>query len=173
MSSNTSPTTKAVQAIIYLGTIPIDVYQMPNGDYELYHESVIDAVDRPRNDLLRFLNGKSLQALPYKGKNWLQKPMIEVEGHGGFIKPIPIEVATAYWFYRAIKGNLKAQALAQACMAESIERRADIAFRFKRTEMEYNKRFGRRYAEILEEQREEIRFRRLPGDDLYLPPGIN
>ncbi|MEG4167826.1 MULTISPECIES: hypothetical protein [unclassified Microcoleus] len=58
-------------------------------------------------------------------------------------------------------------------MAESIERRADAAFSIKRTEPEYNVRFGEFVESVMLENRQEITNRRLPGDDLYLPDGIN
>jgi hypothetical protein len=166
-------TQRAEKAVIYLGSIPLDVYQMPDGSYKLYVESVTAAVSRPNNDLLRFLRGKSPQALPYKDKNLLQDPMIEVEGYGGYIKPVPVDIATAYWFYQAIRGNPIAQAIIQASLVESIERRADTAFIFKRTEEEYNQKFGATLEQFLSYTRTEIVDRRLPGDDLYLPPGIN
>ncbi|YAF99525.1 MAG: hypothetical protein AB3A66_29880 (plasmid) [Nodularia sp. CChRGM 3473] len=166
-------TQKAVKATIHLGSIPIDVYQMPDGSYKLYMESVTEAIKRPNNDLLRFVQSKSPQALPYKNRNLLQEPMIEVEGYGGFVKPIPVELATTYWLYRAINGNEIAQALVQASLIESIERRADTAFVFKRTEEEYNQRFGERLEDILAYNREEVEDRRLPGDSLYLPRRIN
>ncbi|HLO51485.1 MAG TPA: hypothetical protein VK211_23935 [Kamptonema sp.] len=130
-------------------------------------------VDKEGRDLLNFLNGKSLQALPFKDYNLVHAERVEVEGRGGFIKPIPVKLATSYWLYRAIKGNIKAQALAQACMIESIERRADKAFSIKRSETEYNQRFGELWEEIVSENQWEIQARRLPGDDLYLPMGIN
>ncbi|BCL40142.1 hypothetical protein [Nostoc sp. MS1] len=171
--AETSETKKAIKAIIHLGNIPLDVYQMPNGSYKLYVESVTDAIKRPKNDLMRFLEGQSAQALPYKNRALLQEPMIPVEGYGGYVKPIPIELATSYWLYRAIKGNEIAQALIQASLMESIERRADAAFLFKRTEEEYNQKFGERLEEILEYNREEVAARRLPGDAMYLPRRIN
>ena len=58
-------------------------------------------------------------------------------------------------------------------MAESIERRADAAFSIKRTEPEYNLRFGESFESVMLENRKEVIERRLPGDDLYLPDGIN
>lgn len=68
---------------------------------------------------------------------------------------------------------MKAQALVQASMAESIERRADVAFSIKRTESEYNLRFGKSFESLLFENQQEVIERRLPGDDLYYPEGIN
>jgi len=169
----TLQTKTAEKAIIYLGSIPIDVYQMPDSSYKLYSESITSAIQRPNNDLLRFLQGKSPQSLPYKNRNLLQEPMIEVEGYGGYIKPIPVELATAYWLYRAIKGNLTAQAIVQASLTESIERRADLAFNLKRTEEEYNQKFSDRLESILTYNRNEVRERRLIGDNLYLPDDVN
>lgn len=161
----------AVKATIKLGSIPVDVYQMPDGSYKLYVESITSAIGKPNNDLRSFLSGKSPQALPYKNKNLLKG--LEVEEYGGYIKSVPIELATAYWLYHTIRGNLIAQAIVQAALVESIERRADTAFKFKRTEEEYNQKFGERLEPFLAESRKEIQERRLPADDLYLPPGIN
>lgn len=173
MAASEKPTQKAVKATISLGSIPLDVYQMPDGSYKLYVESVIGAIDRPNDDLLRFLQGKSPQALPYKDRSLQQEPMVEVEDYGGYIKPIPVNLATAYWLYHTIKGNPKAQALVQASLIETIERRADKAFEFKRTEEEYNQKFGETLEDALAYKKEEISDRRMPGDDLYLPEGIN
>lgn len=89
MAASTGSTQKAIKAIIHLGNIPLDVYQMPDGSYKLYIESVTAAIDRPNNDLFRFLAGKSVQALPYKDRKLLQEPMIDVEGYGGSVKQDP------------------------------------------------------------------------------------
>ena len=172
MTDSYTPTKKAVKATINLGDIPIDVYQLPDGSYQLYMESITDAVAQENKDLLRFINGKSEQALPFKGYKLIDAPTIEEEEQL-YIKAVPVRLAAAYWFYRAIKGNKKAAAIAGACMEESIERRADKAFSLQRTDAEYNKRFTETKEEILRENREEITDRRLPGDDWYLPDGIN
>ncbi|HEY9695643.1 MAG TPA: hypothetical protein V6D15_25985 [Oculatellaceae cyanobacterium] len=164
---------KAVKETIYLGSIPLDVYLMPDGTYKLYAESVTGVLNQKGIDLIRFMNGRSRQALPFKGYNLIHAETIEVEGEGGWIKPIPVNLATAFWLYKAIQGDEKAQLLAQACMAETIERRADIAFKFKRTEEEYNQKFGERLEKALTYNRQEMNNRRLPGDDFYLPTGIN
>lgn len=164
---------KAEKTTINLGSVPLDVYQMPDGSYKLYWESITAVVGQSNDDLLIFLRGESPQALPYKNQNVLQSPMIEVEEYGGRIRPVLIKLATSYWLYHAIKGNQIAQAIIQASLAESIERRADAAFQVKRTGEEYNQKFGERLEEILADNRKEIQDRRLPGDNLYLPPGIS
>ncbi|NJO64602.1 MAG: hypothetical protein HC836_42615 [Richelia sp. RM2_1_2] len=59
---------------------------------------------------------------------------------------IPIEVAMAFWAKEVRVGNLKAQAIAIACMIETIERRADAAFGVQRSLEEYNEQFKRKIA---------------------------
>lgn len=166
-------TVKAISATILLGAIPLHVYQLPDGGYKVDAIGVMGAVDKNGNALTKFLTGKSALALPFNGYNFTQAPSIPVEGNAQFIKPIPIALATAYWLNEATKGNVKAIALVQASMAESIERRADVVFNLKRTESEYNLRFGKFFESVMSENRQEVIERRLPGDDLYLPEGIN
>ncbi len=166
-------TIKATSATIYLGTIPLNVYQLPDGGYAVDQIGVMNAVGKEKQALNRFIKGNSPLALPFTGYNFAREESIPVEGNILSIKPVPLQLVTTYWLYEAAKGNLKAQALVQACMAESIERRADTAFKLKRTEKEYNLRFGERFESVLTENRQEIIERRLPGDDLYLPDGIN
>lgn len=102
----------------------------------------------------------------------IHTPRVEAEGQGAWIKPIPVELATAFWLYKAIKGNEKAQLLAQSYMDESIERRADQAFEFRCTEEEYNQKFGERLVNALAYNRNQLKTRRLPSDKLYLQLGI-
>lgn len=166
-------TVKAISATILLGAIPLVVYQLPDGGYKVDAIGVMGAVDKQKQSLTRFINGKSPLALPFSSYNFTQAESIPVVGDAQLIKPIPIALATAYWLNEVSKGNQKAQALVQASMAESIERRADVAFSIKRTEPEYNLRFAETYESILLENRQEVIERRLPGDDLYLPDWIN
>ena len=166
-------TVKAISATILLGAIPLSVYQLPDGGYKVDPIGVMGAVNKKGSALTRFINGKSPLALPFSGYNFTQAESIPVEGDAQLIKPIPILLATAYWLNQANKGNQRAQALVQASMAESIERRADVAFEVKRTQIEYNLRFTETYQSVLLENRQEVTDRRLPGDDSYLPEGIN
>ena len=71
------------------------------------------------------------------------------------------QIDLLYWLHEVSKGNVKAQALVQASMAESIERRADAAFSIKRTEREYNVRFGKFVESVMLENRKEVIKRRL------------
>ena len=168
-------TVKAISAIILLGAIPLSIYQLPDGGYKVDAIGVMNAVDKKGSALTRFITGKSALALPFNGYNFTQVPSIPVADNAQLIKPIPIALATAYWLHEATKGkgNVKAQALVQASMAESIERRADVAFTIKRTESEYNVRFGEFVESVMLDNRQDVIERRLPGDDLYYPEGIN
>ncbi|NEO52486.1 MAG: hypothetical protein F6K54_05010 [Okeania sp. SIO3B5] len=170
---NKSNFTKAVKATIYLGEIPLDVYQTNDGKYHLHIESVTSAIDEKNRDLERFIKGKSEFALDFKGSNLNSFDKVRVEGDEVIIISIPVPLATSYWHYRSKNRNKKADAIVQACMRESVERRADSAFKVQRTESDYNKIFAGNYEEVLGENREEIKNRRLPGDDLYLPVEIN
>ena len=139
-----SETHKARKVDIRMGVIPLDVYQMPNGNYKLYPASIMGAIDEVSNgpSLRRFLSGKSPEALPHKDFKLQQVPQIEVVGFSAPIKPVPIEIAIAYWKYKYRKGNQKAGALIDACLHESIERRADAAFGVVRSEEEREQRFA-------------------------------
>lgn len=164
---------KATKAIIRLGKIPLAVYRLPDGSYKLYLESVTEIIGKEKPDLLDFLQGTSPQALPFKNYNLMHAETVFVEGQEGFIKPIPIPLATSYWLHEAFEGNKKAQAIAQASMIESIERRADQAFRVQRSELEYNRRFTESWETVFEENRQDIIDRRTLADDLYYPLDIN
>ena len=168
-------TVKAISATILLGTIGLQVYQLPDGGYKVDAIGVMNAVDKKGSALTRFITGKSALALPFNGYNFTQAQSIPVADNAQLIKPIPIPLATAYWLHEATKGkgNVKAQALVQASMAESIERRADAAFTIKRTEREYNVRFDKSFEWAVLGNRQDVIDRRLPGDDLYYPEGIN
>lgn len=138
--------TKAVRVQIKLGDIPLDVYQLPDGSYKLAGKQITDAIEKPNNSLYRFYGVKSLKALPHKGLGSIQS--IKTNEGGSFI-PVEIETATNYWLQMAFKGNVKAKAIAQACMVESIERRADHALGIMRSEQERNERLKLRMSRLL------------------------
>jgi hypothetical protein len=135
-----SKTIKAVRAEILLGNIPINVYQMPDGDYKLAGRQVTDVIEEPNNSLIRELGVKSLKALPHADPSLIQ---VKAETGETFI-PVAIEDAATYWGIMATKGNAKAIAVLVASTIEAIERRADAVFNIQRTEEERNKRFETR-----------------------------
>lgn len=129
----TNNTVKVVRATIFLGSIPIEVFQMPNGDYLLSQTQVAKAVNNEEDSFRRFLRSKSPEALPYKD---FRPDKLAVEGNNVLINAIPIPVAAAYWIKEAVAGSIIAVRLLGACTVESIERRADIAFGVQRSDAE-------------------------------------
>jgi hypothetical protein len=59
-------TTKAVKQTIKLAGLTVDVFQMPDGHYELSQTSTTGAIDKARNSLLDFRGSKRPEALAYK-----------------------------------------------------------------------------------------------------------
>jgi hypothetical protein len=124
---------------IELGSFIITVMQMPNGSYCLSRTDVADLINNPRQSFTTFLGTNSDLALPYKD---FVPQKARIEGTSGAPSDaIPIKIATAYWRYWDKKDNLIASAIVDACVQESIERRADVAFGVIRSEQERNERF--------------------------------
>lgn len=136
--------TKAVRVQIKLGDVPLNVYQMPNGRYQLAGRNVTDAIDEDDKTLTRKMGVKSLKALPHAG---LACP-IKADTGESFI-PVAIEDAAAYWGKMAEEGNKKAAAILVACTIESIERRADHALGILVDEQTRNARFELRTQRLL------------------------
>lgn len=135
---------KAKEVTIWLGTIPLQVFQLPTGEYRLSQAQVAKAIAKGEVSFRDFLKSKSLEALPYKG---FRSVKWSVEGNNAPINAIPIKIAIAYWIKEA-SGNIAAARLLGACAEESIERRADKAFGTQRTEEEYNQRFSQNLQEL-------------------------
>ena len=138
-------TIKASRAVIELGSIPLNVYLMPDGTYRLAGRNVTDAVDEVNTSLMRSFGVKSLKSLPGADPDLMQ---VKTETGESFI-PVAIEDAAVYWGRCYEKKNAKAAAILVACAIESIERRADKAFGKTRSEEEYNERFKNRVNGIL------------------------
>jgi len=134
-------TAKARKAIIQLGSNLLEVFQLPTGEYRLSQSEVTGVIGKPNRSIIEFLQAKSSEVLQYK--EFELSKALPVESSNKPIKPISIQVATAYWRYWDKRNNLQASALVDACVLESIERRADKAFGIERTEREYNDRFNK------------------------------
>ncbi|NER39612.1 MAG: hypothetical protein F6J93_37695 [Oscillatoria sp. SIO1A7] len=150
-----SQTVKARKALISLGEVPLEVYQMPDGSYQLYSASIMAVIGEDPNgkSYRQFLAGKSPEVLPHKDLNDRQVKPILVEGQANSIKPVPVEVAVSYWMYKHRKGNQQAGAIISACINESIERRADAVFGVDRTEEQRQERFAQHLSpEAIAEQ---------------------
>ncbi len=136
---------KAVPGEVFIGDIPLKVYQYPDGKYRLAGTSVTDAIKEPRNSLLRSFRVKSLKDLPGAESGLLP---VTSEAGGKAIIPVSISDALQYWMTKAVNGNQTAAAIVLACAEETIERRADKAFGIVRTEQERDELLGIRVNRI-------------------------
>ncbi len=55
------------RAIILLGDIDLDVFRLPDLTYRLSQEGASGAVNKVRSSMLKFLQSKSPEAIPFKG----------------------------------------------------------------------------------------------------------
>ena len=130
---------KAVRKVVYLGTIPLTVYQLPDGNYILSGNGITGAVKERRQHMSDFLASESLQALSCKGWNMSDrnaKKPVPVLGKGNHINPVPMYVAIAYWSYCAQHKNPQnplASALIQALATGHLLTLVDDAFGVQRT----------------------------------------
>jgi len=90
----TNEAIRAVRATIQLGEKPVEVFQMPDGHYELSQSSSTLAVGKNEYSIRQFKQSKSPSALPYKE---LRLGKVLVEGHTTQISIVPIDYALAYW----------------------------------------------------------------------------
>ena len=142
-----SKTIKAIRVQIALWEIPLNVYQLIDKSYRLSGRNVTDAINEDLNTLLRFYGVKSLKALPGAS---LECDKISAGKGGSPFIPVSIDDASRYWLHMAIKGNVTAKAIAEACLSESIERRADHALGIQLSEEYRNARMQARIDSILQ-----------------------
>lgn len=127
------------RAVINLGDIELDVFQMPDGSYQLSEEGTASAVGKPNNSVLYFRRSKAPQALPYKD---FAPYKSSVEGENTRINCIPFDLAAAYWLKETIAGNTEAAILLGAFAVEGLERRADKVFSIEKSEEQRNVDFA-------------------------------
>ncbi len=135
-------TEKARRATISLAGIELEVFMLPDGSYVMSQSQVGEATGKQEFYVRRFLGGKQPEALPdndYTPGIFNIAPGLNERRGGHRFKPVSIDLANEFWLDQAIKGNVKAQALAYACMQESLKRRVDNAFIQKLTEEHYEK----------------------------------
>lgn len=137
----TNNTIKALRATIQLGMIPLEIFQLPNGEYRLSQTQVGEAVGKPHNSVVRFLASNSPQAIPHKGLTLYKIGIVDAKTT---FNAVPIEIASAYWLNETLSGNVQAALLLGACAAEAIDRRADAAFGVQRDELEREERLKAR-----------------------------
>lgn len=145
---------KARRAIIKIASVEVEVFQLPDGEYVMSQTQVAKVVDVGKVLVLRFLNKKWLEGELYKDyrsfKIATENDSLGRGGNNNPIKPVPVELASEFWFEQAIKGNIKAQALMKACLDETLKRRCDKTFEVVKGENDYEEETGIKYQTWME-----------------------
>jgi len=112
-----------------------------DGSYFLSQTQTAETLGMHSFVISRFLESERVKAL--LGEDF--KPHIfsierDSQGRGGRgqAKLIPVRLAVKFWSSQAYKGNAKAQMLNDACVEETIERRADKLFGEEKSEDKRN-----------------------------------
>ena len=140
--SNSNQTVKAIRATIKLGNIELDVYQMPDGKYKMSRNGL-----RILDVLIGDSTGKKY-AEPLLAADKSSGELVKIEGQSASAKLMSLETFSAIILEYAKLGNSKCQAVVFASFAESLERRADVAFTVERTEIERNEVFASRQERL-------------------------
>lgn len=131
-------TQKAVKAQIELGSITLDVYQLPNSQYFLSLTQVAESIEM---SLKRMSQLRELElSLTIYPQGFRMSESIKVEGGTKPVQIISLDDTVKYWTLAASRQNMKAFLLVSACAAETLERRADAAFGIDRSEEERQQR---------------------------------
>lgn len=138
-------TIKAERATIQFGEIQINVYMLPDSSYRFSGRNITDAVKEHHSSLAREMGVKSLESLP--GAD-LERRKISAGKEGSPFISVSLDDAVDYWTLRALAGNPYAVGILSACTKESLERRADNAFKVKRSEEERDQRLALRMKRI-------------------------
>lgn len=145
--------TKATRAPIQIATLAVDGFMLPDGAYRMSQAQAAEAIEEPPVYALRFLQSKDSKALLGDAYTDYTPESLEVEPEPGKrgqtrINALPLEVVSAYWLTRAIRGNRKAFLLSWALLTESLERRFDAAFGVARSESERDDRLSGRIQQL-------------------------
>ncbi len=131
---------KARRAIVTIGPLEVEGFQLPDGSYRMSQTQAAEVVGLTERNARDFLNSKALKSL--LGEDYTPAKLVEIEAEGeqlrgqSRIRPLPLEVVSAYWLWQSHRGNKQALSLCVALVTESLERRFDAAFGVSRTEAE-------------------------------------
>jgi hypothetical protein len=143
-------TTKASRAVITLGDIQLDVFQLPDETYFMSSSNIAEALDMTEYSFRGKYMSKELKAILETSPRFVVfGEKLSIEDNNVKVNAIPLELVSLIFGHYASKGNVKATALLIASLTEALERRADAAFGIKRTEEEYNQRLVIRRDGIL------------------------
>lgn len=134
-------TIKAKRATLTLGDIDLDVFQLPDGEYRLSLTQATVALGFDKRKGSSFL---ALEVVQNLATYELQGSSFIADDTNQKIKALTFDAFSVIAMFYALKGNMLAQAILEACLVESLERRADVLFGIIRDEEERNARMAAR-----------------------------
>lgn len=108
------------------------------------------SINKGNNSIIRFLTNLTSKSLRAEVSAIIP---IQFEGNNRPIQAIPLTVVSAFWMMQAGSGNKYAEALAYACIAESLERRCDVVFKAAKSEDEYESKAEANYQDYWQSSR--------------------
>ncbi|MBD2261092.1 hypothetical protein [Pseudanabaena sp. FACHB-2040] len=177
---------RAQRALVSIGSLEVEGFQMPDGSYRMSITSAAAAVGTSQQNATNFFRSKAFKAL--WGRGFTPQEIVPIDASRTRINALPLEVAWEFWLYQCFRSNKQAYSLLRALGSETLERRFDAAFGVQRSEAEYNdllaqrlqqteaslERLSEAYAEpdLLREQvgRLEQQIRDMGGKPWQLPP---
>jgi hypothetical protein len=133
-------TTKASRAVITLGDIQLDVFQLPDESYRWSAKNITEAINIRHSRVAQICSSKQAQSLIGSKFEVADLSPIQLSSDVGNISGYSTEVAFFIWQYESMNGNKIAQSIVFASGVEALERRADAAFGIQRTEEARNLR---------------------------------
>ena len=141
-------TDKAKRAIIRIGSLEVEGFQMPDGSYRMSITGAAEAVGLSVRNASDFLRSKAIKSLLGEGytppKSEIEVESTEQARGQARINALPLEAVNAYWHWQSHRGNKTALSLCMALSFETLDRRFDGAFGVSRSDEEYNQLLAER-----------------------------
>ena len=155
--------------------VEVDAYLLPDGEIRFGKNSASTSLGYGK-DWVGELAGKPLEALRLRGYTGAEKSIaLETVGGGGrSAETISLSDYRKLISFAAKKGKTKAESLLDAILEVSLEDFARESFGIATlTPQEKSIRIDAIICTYYLEEQLEIDHRRLPGDNLYFPDGVN
>ncbi len=146
-------TDKAQRETIFVGSLEIEGFQMPDGSYRMSQAQAAECIGTTAQNASNFLRSKVFKALRGEESTDQGFETIDVESSqqstgGTRINAVPLDVVMLFWLYQCSRGNKPALGLLAALATETLERRFDSAFGVAHSEGEYNQRLANRLQRV-------------------------
>jgi hypothetical protein len=148
-----SESIKATRATVTLGSLTIDGFMLPNGEYRMSLSQAAEAVGLTARNAFDFLQSKTFKSLMGEGYtvsvSEIEADENQARGQSR-IRVLPLEIVGKYWHWQSHRGNKQAYALVDALILETLERRFDRAFGVIRPDDEWDRQLSDRIIDHME-----------------------